>query len=160
MKTTALSNGLPKPRLLEIQYHSRRMQLKPYYLNFRPIALATALLVTPPLHAQDADTVLAEVVQQQQKSLPIMLDTATRIDDITFADRTILYKMTLAGYEGRPGEQIYYQNYLTQQINNSLCSQTAYLLVLALGNKITYQYASSNAHPITEITLKPGDCKS
>ena len=125
-----------------------------------PLAFIAAMIFTTPLYAEDAEKVLAEVVNQQQHQLPIMLDLATRIDNITYADRTVHYKLTLSGYEGRPGEQAYYQSYLAQQINKSLCSQTAYLLVLALGNKITYQYNSADLKNIAEVTLAPGDCKS
>jgi hypothetical protein len=120
----------------------------------------TAMIFTTPLYAEDAEKILAEVVNQQQQQLPIMLDLATRIDNITYADRTIHYKLTLSGYEGRPGEQAYYQSYLAQQINKSLCSQTAYLLVLALGNRITYQYSSADLKNIAEVTLEPNNCKN
>ncbi|AZF13696.1 hypothetical protein C4J92_0179 [Pseudomonas sp. R3-18-08] len=88
-----------------------------------------------------------------------MLDPATRVDAIAYADHNVRYTITLSGYKGQPGEQAYYQSFLTQQIEKSLCSQTAYLLMLALGNKITYQYMSDAAVPIAEITLAPDHCK-
>lgn len=124
------------------------------------LAFTAAMMFTTPLYAEDAEKILAEVVNQQQQQLPIMLDLATRIDNITYADRTIHYKLTLSGYEGRPGEQAYYQSHLAQQINKSLCSQTAYLLVLALGNRITYQYSSADLKNIAEVTLEPNNCKN
>lgn len=88
-----------------------------------------------------------------------MLDPMTRIDNISYADHTVLYKITLSVYANRPGERVYYESYLTQQIQKALCSQTAYLLMLELGNKITYSYSSSQAEPITEITFGPGTCR-
>jgi hypothetical protein len=39
--------------------------------------------------------------------------------------------------------RVYYESYLTQQIQKALCSQTAYLLLLELGNTITYSYSST-----------------
>lgn len=132
--------------------------LKQSSFLYASLAFIAATVFTTPLYAQDAEKILTEVVKQQQQQLPIMLDPATRIDNITYADRTVHYKITLAGYEGRPGEQAYYQSYLTQQINKTLCGQTAYLLMLALGNTITYQYSSSDSNNIAEVTLAPNEC--
>lgn len=111
------------------------------------------------LHAQDSEQVLNAVIAQQQQQLPIMLDPATRVDAIAYPDHNVRYTITLSGYKGQPGEQAYYQSFLTQQIEKSLCAQTAYLLMLALGNKITYQYVSEASAPIAEITLAPSYCK-
>jgi hypothetical protein len=140
--------------------HQGEISLKQSCLRHGLLAFTAAMIFTTPLYAEDAEKILAEVVNQQQQQLPIMLDLATRIDNITYADRTIHYKLTLSGYEGRPGEQAYYQSYLAQQINKSLCSQTAYLLVLALGNRITYQYSSADLKNIAEVTLEPNNCKN
>ncbi|MHC8319070.1 hypothetical protein [Pseudomonas sp. LB3P31] len=134
--------------------------LKQSSFLYASLAFIAATSFTTPLYAQDAEKILTDVVKQQQQQLPIMLDPATRIDNITYADRTVRYKLTLAGYEGRPGEQAYYQSYLAQQINKTLCGQTAYLMMLALGNRIIYEYASSNAQPIAEITLESDSCHS
>ncbi|MTD22124.1 hypothetical protein GIR22_23640 [Pseudomonas sp. CCM 7891] len=110
------------------------------------------------LHAQGSEQALKSVIAKQQQQLPIMLDPGTRVDAISYADHSIRYTITLSGYQGQPGEQAYYHNFLTQQINKSLCSQTAYLFMLALGNHLTYRYVSSDAAPITEITLAPDHC--
>ena len=126
------------------------------------IASAIAFCCITPTYAQDSEQALEAVIaeqQKQQKQLPIMLDPMTRIDNISYADHTVLYKITLSAYANRPGERVYYESYLTQQIQKALCSQTAYLLMLALGNKITYSYSSSQAEPITEITFGPGTCR-
>ncbi len=123
------------------------------------IASAIAFCCITPTYAQDSEQALEAVIAEQQKQLPIMLDPMTRIDNISYADHTVLYKITLSVYANRPGERVYYESYLTQQIQKALCSQTAYLLMLALGNKITYSYSSSQAEPITEITFGPGTCR-
>ena len=120
---------------------------------------AAALCFMTPLWAKDGNEALAAVIDQQKKQLPIMLDLMTRIDTIAYADHTVLYNLTINGYNGRPGEKVYYDSYLTQQIQGSLCKQTAYLLVLELGNKITYSYSSSTGEFITSITLSREDCK-
>ncbi|WP_256736829.1 hypothetical protein [Pseudomonas sp. IPO3778] len=121
-------------------------------------ACCTAVLFSGALQAQDSEEALKSVIAKQQQQLPIMLDPATRVDAITYANHTVRYTITLSGYQGQPGEQAYYHSFLTQQIDKSLCGQTAYLLMLALGNHITYQYVSSTAAPITEITLAPDHC--
>lgn len=123
------------------------------------ISCYLAAFFTSPLYAQDSEQVLTSVIATQKQQLPIMLDPATRINDISYADHNILYDITLAGYQGQPGEKVYYESYLRQQIDKTLCSQTAYLFLLGLGNKITYRYVSADATPITEITLAPGHCK-
>jgi hypothetical protein len=86
-----------------------------------------------------------------------MLDPMTRIDNISYANHNVIYKISLYNYENRPGERVYYESYLTQQIQKALYSQTAYLLLLELGNTITYSYSSTQAEPITEITFGPRD---
>ncbi|MDH0747877.1 hypothetical protein N5D61_16195 [Pseudomonas sp. GD03842] len=127
-------------------------------LNRYLLASAATLFCITPTYAQDSEQALRSVVVEQQKQLPIMLDPVTRIDDISYANHNVLYKITLYGYENRPGERVYYENYLSQQIPKALCSQTAYLLLLGLGNKITYSYSSSQAEPITEVTFGPETC--
>lgn len=130
-----------------------------YRLNPFVLALAATLTCIPTTYAQDSEKALESVIAEQQKQLPIMLDPITRIDNISYANHNVLYKITLYGFENRPGERVYYESYLTQQIQKALCSQTAYLLLLELGNKITYRYSSSQTWPITEITFGPGTCR-
>ncbi|WP_058974788.1 hypothetical protein [Pseudomonas syringae] len=120
---------------------------------------AAALCFITPLWAKDGNEALSAVIDQQKKQLPVMLDPMTRIDNITYADHTVVYNLTLSGYNGKPGEKTYYTRALTQQIQGSLCMQTAYLLVLELGNKITYSYSSSTGEFITSITLSRKDCE-
>ncbi|OUM05688.1 hypothetical protein BW686_20245 [Pseudomonas syringae] len=131
--------------------------------NFRMVKAAlvgaAAMCFITPLWAKDGNEALSAVIDQQRKQLPITLDIMTRIDDITYADHTVTYNLTLSGYSGKPGEKAYYNSYLTQQIHGSLCKQTAYLLVLELGNKITYSYTSSTGGFITSITLSREDCE-
>ena len=121
-------------------------------------ALTAAIFCTTPLYAQDSEQALKSVIAEQQKQLPIMLDPISRIDNISYANHNVLYNITLYGFENRPGERVYYESYLAQQIPKALCSQTAYLLLLGLGNKITYSYSSSQAEPITEVTFGPDTC--
>jgi hypothetical protein len=123
------------------------------------IALAATLICVKPTYAQDSEQALQTVIAEQQKQLPIMLDPITRIDNISYTNHNVLYKITLYGYANRPGERVYYESYLNQQIPKALCSQTAYLLLLGLGNKITYSYSSSQAEPITEVTFEPDTCR-
>lgn len=127
-------------------------------LNRCLLASAATLLCITPTYAQDSEQVLQSVIADQQKQLPVMLDPITRIDNISYANHNVLYKITLYGFENRPGERVYYESYLAQQIPKALCSQTAYLLLLGLGNKITYSYSSSQAEPITEVTFGPETC--
>ncbi|WP_296185874.1 hypothetical protein [Pseudomonas sp. UBA1879] len=122
------------------------------------LALAAAIFCTTPLYAQDSEQVLKSVIAEQQKQLPILLDPITRIDNISYVNHNVVYNITLYGFENRPGERVYYESYLTQQIKEALCSQTAYLLLLELGNTITYSYSSTQAEPITEITFGPETC--
>ncbi|WP_346830270.1 hypothetical protein ABDX87_24895 [Pseudomonas abietaniphila] len=110
------------------------------------------------MYAQDSEQALKSVIAEQQKQVPIMLDPITRIDNISYANHNVLYNITLYGFENRPGERGYFESYLTQQIQKALCSQTAYLLLLELGNTITYSYSSTQAEPITEITFGPETC--
>lgn len=110
--------------------------------------------------AQDAEQTLAAVVQQQKKALPLIMDAESTVDDITYADRKLEYTITLPGYQGRPGEQGYYQAFVHQQIMGTLCKQTAYLLVLALGNQISYRYIDSKGGPIAVVTLNDQSCSS
>ena len=129
-----------------------------FRLNEWVLALAASFFCITPTYAQDSDQALEVVIAEQQKQLPIMLDPITRIDNISYANHNVLYKITLYGYENRPGERVYYESYLNQQIPKALCSQTAYLLLLELGNTITYSYSSTQAEPITEITFGPETC--
>lgn len=128
-------------------------------LNECVFAFVASLLCITPTYALDSEQALEAVIAEQQKHLPIMLDPITRIDNISYINHTVLYKITLYGYDNRPGERVYYESYLAQQIPKALCSQTAYLLLLGLGNKITYSYSSSQAEPITEVTFGPETCR-
>ena len=128
------------------------------HLNRLLLALAATLFCITPTCAQDSERTLRSVIAEQQKQLPIMLDPMTRIDNISYANHNVMYKISLYNYENRPGERVYYESYLTQQIQKALCSQTAYLLMLELGNRITYSYSSTQAEPITEITFGPETC--
>ncbi|MEX6678592.1 hypothetical protein QWI18_21975 [Pseudomonas sp. W2Oct36] len=129
------------------------------HIDRRLLASAIMLLCITPTYAQDSEQALKAVIAEQQKQLPIMLDPITRIDNISYTNHNVLYKITLYGYDNRPGERVYYESYLAQQIPKALCSQTAYLLLLGLGNKITYSYSSSQAEPITEVTFGPETCR-
>jgi hypothetical protein len=122
------------------------------------LAFVAGVSCTTPIYAKDSERALKSVIAEQQKQLPIMLDPMTRIDNISYANHNVMYKISLYNYENRPGERVYYESYLTQQIQKALCSQTAYLLLLELGNTITYSYSSTQAEPITEITFGPETC--
>jgi hypothetical protein len=128
-------------------------------LNLLLLASAATLFCITPTYAKDSEQALRSVIAEQQKQLPIMLDPMTRIDNISYANHNVIYKISLYNYENRPGERVYYESYLTQQIQKALCSQTAYLLLLELGNTITYSYSSTQAEPITEITFGPETCR-
>jgi len=117
-----------------------------------------ALSAELPAFAQDADKVLAEVVEKQKKQLPLILDAESTVDNIVYADKKLEYTITLPGYKGQPGEQGYYESFLNQQIMRTLCKQTAYLMVLALGNQISYRYIDNDGAPITQITLSEKSC--
>ena len=123
------------------------------------LAFVAGVVCTTPTFARDSEQVLKSVIAEQKKQLPIMLDPMTRIDNISYANHNVVYKISLYNYENRPGERVYYESYLTQQIQKALCSQTAYLLLLELGNTITYSYSSTQAEPITEITFGPETCR-
>jgi len=125
-------------------------------LNRLLLALAATLFCITPTYARDSERTLRSVIAEQQKQPPIMLDPITRIDNN--ANHNVMYKISLYNYKNRPGERVYYESYLTQQIQKALCSQTAYLLMLELGNRITYSYSSTQAKPITEITFGPETC--
>ena len=58
----------------------------------------------------------------------------TRIDDISYANHNVICRISLYNCENRPGERVYYESYLTQQIQKALRSKTAYRLLLELGN--------------------------
>ncbi|RJX82698.1 hypothetical protein [Pseudomonas sp. LS-2] len=128
-------------------------------LNLLLLTSAATLFCTTPTYAKDSEQALRSVIAEQQKQLPIMLDPMTRIDNISYANHNVMYTISLYNYENRPGVRVYYESYLTQQIQKALCSQTAYLLLLELGNTITYSYSSTQAEPITEITFGPETCR-
>ena len=128
-------------------------------LNLLLLTSAATLFCTTHTYAKDSEQALRSVIAEQQKQLPIMLDPMTRIDNISYANHNVMYTISLYNYENRPGVRVYYESYLTQQIQKALCSQTAYLLLLELGNTITYSYSSTQAEPITEITFGPETCR-
>lgn len=132
--------------------------MNPLLPGLGALNVTAAIFCTTPLYAQDSEQALKSVIAEQQKQLPIMLDPITRIDNISYANHNVMYKISLYNYENRPGERVYYESYLTQQIQKALCSQTAYLLMLELGNTITYSYSSTQAKPITAITFGPETC--
>jgi hypothetical protein len=74
------------------------------------IALAATLICVKPTYAQDSEQALQTVIAEQQKQLPIMLDAVTRIDNISYTNHNVLYKITLYGFENRPGERVYYES--------------------------------------------------
>jgi hypothetical protein len=122
---------------------TRNVNMARPHLNRLLLALAATLFCITPTYAQDSERTLRSVIAEQQKQRPIMLDPMTRIDNISYANHNVMYKISLYNYENRPGERVYYESYLTQQIQKALCSQTAYLLLLELGNTITYSYSST-----------------
>jgi hypothetical protein len=133
--------------------------LKLSKLEASVVAIAISFSTVLPTFAQNTDAILSSVVEQQRRQLPLVMDAESTVDNVAFANKKLEYTITIPGYQGRPGEQGYYQSFLTQQIMGTLCKQTAYLFVLALGNQISYRYIDSKGGPITEVTLSEKSCQ-
>ncbi|SEQ23258.1 hypothetical protein SAMN03159444_01277 [Pseudomonas sp. NFACC02] len=82
-----------------------------------------------------------------------------RSQDNYVSEIQLKHRQGMSIWPSPSGERVYYESYLTQQIQKALCSQTAYLFLLELGNTITYSYSSTQAEPITEITFGPETCR-
>jgi len=102
-------------------------------LNRLLLALAATLFCITPNYAQDSERTLRSVIAEQQKQLPIMLDPMTRIDNISYANHNVIYKISLYNYENRPGERVYYESYLTQQPRKRCAARRPIDSCLSLG---------------------------
>ncbi len=106
----------------------------------------------------NSDTVIDAEFRMMNKSLPVMIDEGTRLDNVSRQQKEIHYHYTLIGYLVRDLNIDRFNALMTPQLKTVACTNVATRPLLDRGRRLVYFYNDKEGHPIVRIVVSKSDC--
>lgn len=101
----------------------------------------------------------AKEIENENKSLPQMLDSETEFFKMYFSNNTLGLQYRLVNRDANDIKSSTYQTYLRNQILPKACSKADPNPMLAKGYNLLFEYFDKNKAPVVVILIKPSDCE-
>jgi hypothetical protein len=106
----------------------------------------------------NSDTTLQEELRIMNKSLPVMMDDATRLDHISLQGRDIYYNYTLINLLEKDLDIERFDAVMTPKIKTNGCENGATRPLLDEGRNLVYMYRDKQSNPVSKIIVSRSDC--
>jgi hypothetical protein len=106
----------------------------------------------------NSDATLQEELRIMNKSLPVMMDDATRLDHISLQGRDIYYNYTLINLLAKDLDVERFDAVMTPKIKTNGCENGATRPLLDEGRKLVYMYRDQQSSPVSKIIVSRSDC--
>ncbi len=107
---------------------------------------------------RDSDAVLDAEFRMMRKSLPVMIDDGTRLDNVSRQEKEIHYQYTLIGYVVRDLNIDRFNALMTPQLKTVACTNVATRPLLDGGRHLVYFYNDKEGHLIVRTVVSKSDC--
>lgn len=129
----------------------------------RYLCLLMALLSIPvvaysELSDDRINSLLSEVVNAMNKSLPMMLDSEVRLDSVVGMNKTLFYKHTLVNYTADEVDSSFFDTEVRPFLLNQACTTPQMIFALDLGISYFYHFRGVNGKFVSQIVIAPSDC--
>jgi len=130
-------------------------------ITFPSVIIAIALFMLPVItvEARGLSSVLTEITNEVNKNLPVMLDSATRLDSTLAFDKKIYYKHTMVNSSAEEIESSSFYLGMNEKLINSYCTTPAMKAFRQYNIPCIWRYYGKHGKYITEIEVSPSQCK-
>lgn len=104
-------------------------------------------------------SILMQTANQLNQSLPIMLDSGTRLDSSIGTNKQFRYNYTLINYTADESVPSKIESIMHPQLINRVCTSKEMEIFIKNGISVAYAYHGKNGKHIITITVLPSDCK-
>lgn len=106
----------------------------------------------------EIDAVLVQAASRINKNLPMMVDSATRLDSTVGFNKQFRYHYTMINYPAEELDPKGFADIMRPQLIKKVC--TTMESFMNNGVSVTYAYYGKNGKQFTTITVQPSQCKS
>lgn len=106
---------------------------------------------------KDTNYSITSEIQMINKSLPVMIDNGTRLDDVSFKNNEVSYNYTLVAFSANDINKDRLAS-ATSTMKASACKNPKVKLMLKEGYIVNYVYRDKLNNPILKIPVSPSDC--
>jgi len=115
-------------------------------------------LVNSYILTSDEDHIRAEVALLQG-SLPLMIDSETRLDWLEIDGEDYSYKYTLINFNSEDIDSDIFLEKMTLNIRPDICTNKDMFAILEMGFGIRYDYSGADGVEITQLTIPADTCQ-
>ena len=128
-------------------------------ITFPSVIIAIALFMLPivTVQARGLSSVLTEITNEANKNLPVMVDSATRLDSTLALDKKIYYVHTMVNSSAEEIESSSFFLKMSEKLINTYC--TTMNDFRQANVSCIWRYYGKHKKYITEIEVSPSQCK-
>ncbi|RDH82475.1 MAG: hypothetical protein DIZ80_09295 [endosymbiont of Galathealinum brachiosum] len=101
---------------------------------------------------------LEEEIRLMNKGLPMMLDSDTRMDNVSLVDKNYLYKYTLVNATNKSLDKKRFKKIMFDSLKETVCSEKSLVSLLNQDYKFIYRYKDKNNSLVMDIILSKKYC--
>lgn len=102
---------------------------------------------------------LLDLAEQINKNTPKMLDSNTKLDNVTVVKNAFIYNYTLVNSASTMISFNTLQSKLKSAFSKQLCAISGWRDLLSKGARVEYSYKGNDHKPIGTITVSGADCR-
>jgi hypothetical protein len=106
--------------------------------------------------ANDIDYAMNEEMKMMNRSLPVMVDDDTRLDQVSIQEKNLFYYYTLINQSVANTDVDGLKAFMQKRLNTTVCEKAEFKPLLEQGRSINYDYNDNN--DIIRITVNNSDC--
>ena len=106
----------------------------------------------------DTEYALNEEIRMMNKSLPTMVDNATRLDHVSLQEDNMFYNYTLTNWLAADLDLERFNSIMQPKLKTNACETEETKSLLEEGRSLNYVYRDKSSNPVSKITVKLGDC--
>lgn len=110
--------------------------------------------------AGDLNKELVTPASQLNETLPMMVDSETRLDSTAGFNKTFRYNYTLVNYTSEELDPKSIEAALGEKLINSVCTTKEMEVFTKNSVPVSYAYHGKNGKQVTVITVSPSQCES
>lgn len=106
----------------------------------------------------DKNDPLIKIAEEVNKTLPITLDSETRLDSTFGLNKTFTYNYTLTNYAYEDINIEQFKHNMETKLRNNYCTAEVMKQFLDKGVSVSFAYLGKEGKEILKLSYKPSDC--
>lgn len=108
----------------------------------------------------NGDDQLIKVAEEVNKTLPLMIDSQTRLNSTFGLNNTFTYNYTLVNYTHSELDIDIFKSKMEIQLKNNYCTSEDMKYFLKKETQVNFSYFDKEGKQITKLSYNPKDCNS